>query len=112
MTPQVVGIAFSLVLPIVAILAAVALLRRAIAPEQTTHWFAFAASGMVFAMASLWLTKSFKHLLLIPDAARATELQAWAAMNTMQGPYFCISLLMLTAGFYVYLLWKQRGTGR
>lgn len=101
------AIGLSLVLPLLPLVNAICLLRRAVRPVKT-HFFALAASGMVFTLCLFWLAKSAKLLWKIYQGDQSLEVYEHLMTNLTQGPYLAFSLVVLSGGFWIWLAWKQR----
>jgi hypothetical protein len=100
------GLTLSLVLPLLPLLNAIFLLRRAIRPAQKTHWISLSASAMVFTISGVWLGNSVKKLLT--ESFNSPKLADWLVLNMTGGVFFAVSLLVLSGGFWIWLAWRQR----
>jgi hypothetical protein len=105
------GLWASVLLPLMPMAQSLFLLRRAIRPKKA-HWFSLAASGMVFTFSALWLTKALGQLLEIANSAVELRKDAWASANLAHGPYMATTLLLLSVGFWGWLVWQGRRSGK
>jgi hypothetical protein len=101
------GIVFSILLPATSMFASVLLLRKAL-KSTMKHFLSICASGMVFAIGSIWMTKSVGQLIALSPKKAPEKSAAWVFANLTQGPYFLASLLMLAGCCYALIAWQQR----